>query len=292
MSSDTVFVTGATGFLGRRVVAALRGRGWGVVGVSRSAISGLREVGDYGDLVAPPGGAVLVHLAETRNIGAAEAAGEAHVIATTGALRRLLDQPWRHVVYASSAAVYGDRVVAPRRTDEKVEPDGIYGRAKLVCEDMILRKGGTVLRLANLFGTGMATNNVLGDVLNQIDHGHEPLTLRDLAPVRDFLWVDDAALAFVAAAERWPGGVLNVGSGRGTSVAALARAVLARVGTPERRLFASAPGGRASALVLDIADTERLLGWRPTTSLEAGLEILLRERSISPIPTTTDSRER
>ena len=48
------------------------------------------------------------------------------------------------------------------------------------------------MRLANVYGPGMAANNVMSDILGQVP-GDGPLVVRDIAPVRDYLWIEDAA---------------------------------------------------------------------------------------------------
>lgn len=284
MSSEaSIVVTGASGFLGRAVMRRLAAAGL-------PARAATRRDGGYAALAAPPG-AVLIHLAEPRDIGAAERAGAAHLAAVTDTLSRLLEKPWAHIVYASSAAVYGDASDAPHRSEEVPAPMGIYGRAKRACEEMALTAGGTVLRLANLYGPGMAVDNVLSDILKQVP-GKGPLRVRDLAPVRDFLWIDDAAEAFALAATVRAQGVLNVGSGDSVAVADLARLILGLAGEAERPLAETAPVGRDSALRLDIAETARILGWRPRTPLATGLEKLLRDAAIPPIPTPDPKRVR
>lgn len=92
-------------------------------------------------------------------------------------------------------------------------------------------------------------------------------------PIRELLYVDDAAEAIVRAAERvGDGQVLNVGTGVGTSIRDLAEAIRARVGgdaairwCPER------PDG-ALRKVLDVTRMKRLLDWEPPTALGEGLD--------------------
>jgi nucleoside-diphosphate-sugar epimerase len=164
------------------------------------------------------------------------------------------------VVYASSAAVYGDGVSRPRRTDEPVIPVNAYARAKAICEAEVLAAGGAVARLANLYGPGMAANNVISDILRQIP-GTGPLTVRDGAPVRDYLWVDDAAR-----------GIADLASTRAGEVARIA---LDLAGQSERQVVASAPTVTPSHLILDVSATVAMLGWRSKVSLEEGLKALL-----------------
>jgi nucleoside-diphosphate-sugar epimerase len=267
----TWVVTGAGGFLGRRVVSKLQDAGLRTLAASR-------RDGDYAALRPDGAGSVLLHLADMRDVGAAEAAGEAHVERTRTVARTLAGAGWHYALFASSAAVYGDLECRAHREDEAPAAGGTYARAKLAGEAEFLESDGGAIRLANLYGPGMAPNNVLSDILRQIP-GAEPLEVRDGAPVRDFLWVDDAADALVAMVRAEARAVLNAGTGIGTSVTALARRALALAGTPARAIRETAPAGKRSELVLDPAAMAARTGWRATTGLDAGLGQMLEQRT-------------
>ncbi len=272
-------ITGGSGFLGRAVVKLLSESGEPVTRVTRRALASEPGVTDlcvscYDALPARMEDATLIHAGEPAEIASAEAGGDAHIEAMRGLLDKLLARGFAHVVYVSSAAVYGDAVTIPRRPDEAIAPHGAYARAKAACEAEALAQGGAVARLSNLFGPGMARSTVVADVLAQIP-GHGPLRLRDEAPVRDYLWIEDAARALVACARRPFTDIVNIGTAIGTSAGALARLALGLAGESERPVVSTAPSGRASHLVLDIERTRAQLDWAPRTSLADGLARML-----------------
>lgn len=268
--SNPVVVTGAAGFVGQALLSVLRRSGVPVIGVTRSRRPQLTIVSDYAQTPAPEG-ATLVHLAQARD---ASAPCDSSQIAVC---RALVAMPWRHIIYASSAVVYGDGSGHLRQPDEPVSPASDYARLKLACEDIVGAAGGTSLRLANLYGPGMGTNTVVADILRQIP-GAEPLRLRDPAPVRDFLWIEDAARCVAAACALAPGGILNAGSGVGVAVGELARLALTLAGEAGRPVVGKDTAADASTLVLDIEETRALLRWSPQTDLRSGLSALLNER--------------
>ncbi|NJO53459.1 MAG: NAD(P)-dependent oxidoreductase [Bacteroidales bacterium] len=277
-----VYVTGAAGFLGRATVLALAASGFEVVAVTRAAAVfpvdvRHQSVRDYGE-IETGGDDVLIHLAETPLVAEAQARGDIHLSDTRAGMERLLSLGWGHVVYASSAVVYGDAVMRPRREVETVDPRDIYGRAKRACEVLILNTGGAVARFANLIGPGMAHGTVLSDILDQIATAG-PLRLRDVTPVRDFLDVRDAAEGIVAIVRRSASGIFNFGSGQGISIGDLADLVLTAAHERGRPVVATAPAGRTSHLVLDIGTSDRKLGWRPTVPLDRTIAALLRKTS-------------
>jgi len=278
-TSGRLVVTGASGFLGRHVVAELTRRGKPVIAVARTlvrdpATADWVQVSRYADTPAPPG-ATLIHLAEARDINAADANGAQHSEATIALVNLLIGKGYRRLVYISSAAVYEDCLTRPREPDEEATANGAYAQAKLGCEALVRNAGGVVLRLANLYGPGMAANNVMSDLLAQARSGEEPILLRDLTPVRDFLWVEDAAAGIVDAAEGTACGVFNLSTGQGTSIGQLAQTTLRLLGQPDRQVRGRSAPDRTSTLVLDFGATTTAFGWRPRTTLCAGLKRLL-----------------
>ncbi len=265
--SNPVVVTGASGFLGQALLNYLRREGVLVSGVTRHRQPGLTAVADYADTPVPEGG-VLVHLAQRRDPSAAFDHSEIALC------RALAAKPWRHIVYASSAIVYGDGEIHLRRPEESVSPASDYARMKLACEEVFSEVGGTSLRFANLYGLGMGKNTVIADILRQIP-GYGPLRLRDSTPVRDFLWIEDASRCLAAACQVMPGGIFNAGSGRSVAVDDMARLALALAGEDSRPVIAESTANRTSTLTLDISKTRSRLNWSPEIDLSTGLAPLL-----------------
>ncbi|MFN4310066.1 MAG: NAD-dependent epimerase/dehydratase family protein [Ferrovibrio sp.] len=266
-----VIVTGASGFLGSAIVRKLTTAGIECLGVSRKTVAGLNHVAEYSDT---PEGDVLIHLAETSDRAAAKALGDSVEVEARHTLDALLAKGYRKIVYASSAVLYGDRWLTPRKTSDPVEAQDIYTRIKLASEQVVLAHGGAVARLANLYGPGMATGNVLSHILGQLDHG-STITMQTLEPVRDFLWVEDAADALSRMAIREATGLFNVGSGIGTSIAELVDQVQT-VAATSQKVVAMHKLEQPSYLVLDVVATKQALDWKPETVLQEGLRKLLK----------------
>jgi len=274
----SIVVTGAQGFLGRHAVRRFRQHGKSVIPLTRSppTDASARRVARYQDYV-PPADAILVHLAEPAMVPAAECAA-AHVPAMVEQCLGLLAHPWRRVVYASSAVVYGDAITTPRRRDEPVTQAGAYATAKLQCEAAVLSVGGSVARFANLYGHGMNGATVIPEILAQLGRTG-PLTVRNAKVIRDFLCVEDAAAGLQALTEdRAPHGELfNFGSGNGHRIEQIARHALRLAKEAGRDVVSSDPAARETCLILDIAATTEALGWRPTADLEQWLADVVSE---------------
>jgi UDP-glucose 4-epimerase len=274
-----VVVTGASGFLGRSVVRRLSLTGGTIVPVSRRALPGILQVADYADA---PAGDVLIHLAEAAHRGAAERAGLTYEQETFAGLSALLKKPYGRIIYASSAVLYGDQVETPRHPHDEVSVSDTYTRVKRRAELAVLDSaGGIVARLSNLYGPGMSEQNVMSAILTQIP-GPGPVRVRDIGPVRDFLWADDAADALVRMADATRTGLFNVGSGIGRSVGDVASLALKVGGQPDRLVVSTQPGARRSHLVLDISETVSVWQWSPVTGMEDGINRLLNATRPAP----------
>lgn len=239
--------------------------------IARRAGAEWQQVQDYSQT---PLADVLIHLAEDGDRMRVNEAGSIYEAAAQNTFAWLLEKGYRRVVYASSAALYGDAVESPRKPSETVTPNDAYARAKLANEIQALAHGGTALRFSNLYGPGMSPANVVSAILRQIP-GEGEIRLWNGDPIRDFLWVDDAAAALVAAATSADTGLFNVGMGIGLSIRQLAGTALSLAGEGERTIVSENPSERPSTLVLDIGETTRRLGWKPITSTQEGMGHLI-----------------
>jgi UDP-glucose 4-epimerase len=270
--SMKVVVTGASGFLGRILVDVLRERGVVVAGVSRSRIPGLTHIESYGEA---PSGDVLVHLAEASDRAYAQVHAPYYEQEAISALNVLLEKRFSRVIYASSAAVYGDQCRSPRKIGDPVSASDAYTRLKLASEKLVLQQNGVVARISNLYGPRMAEKNVFSAIIKQLpDSG--PIRIRDSSPVRDFLWVGDAAQALADMVTGRACGCFNVGSGVGVSIHDLASEVLSVAGQVGRQVISYNPTSPFSSLVVDITGVESSFGWRPKVELRQGITALMK----------------
>ncbi len=265
-------VTGASGFLGRAVMRKLGHAGIEVVGVSRHASPGLIQVASYADA---PRGNVLIHLAEASDRHLAEVRGTSYEQAALETLESLLGKGYDRIVYTSSAALYGDESEALRHVGDPLYIVDTYTRLKHASEQAVLGKNGVIARLVNLYGPGMSEGNVLSTILKQVPLDG-PIRVRDVTPVRDFLWIEDAAEALVFMSLGKTAGIFNVGTGLGTSIFELVRIVLNAAGQTGRPVEYEYQKTKTSHLIVDIAPTVAHFGWRPTITLPEGVEILVK----------------
>lgn len=276
-----IVVTGAGGFVGGTLIGRIRERGFDCIPLSRSPVGadmmGGIHVADYGDY-KPAAGDMLVHLAQPRaiNEGGTDADEIAEKAVALG--QRVLRHDWEHALFISSAAVYGDGENYARRSDETIAPKSTYGRMKLACEQDFIAHEGTVARLSNVYGPGMAKNNVLSDILTALDRDG-PVVVRTDTPVRDYIWAEDAADGILSLLTAKAMGIFNLGTGQGTSVRELAKTAIQAAGQFDRAIVSSAPSAGLSCLFLDISRTTEATAWRPQVNIAQGIATL-RENNL------------
>ena len=191
------------------------------------------------------------------------------------------------VVYASSAAVYGDGGAARLAEDAPVRPISAYGADKLGSEQHA-RVAGIVhglptcgLRLFNVFGPGQDARSdysgVISIFMDRLRHGRELTVFGDGQQTRDFVAVADAVRALRQAMARTDrqAPVFNVCTGRAVSVLELADCLAGLMGTPLRLLRAAPRAGDIRHSVGDPTAAARSLDFRAELPLEEGLAIAL-----------------
>ena len=271
-----IVVTGASGFVGQAVVREFLARDVDVLGVCRREVHSDLPLISISDYLDTPVGDVLVHLAESRDFVAVQNKEEIFQQQALNTLKGLIEKGFGRIIYGSSSQVYGDKENYPRKPDELTSQKSVYAQTKLACEKLICETQGVSVRMANLYGPGMASNNVVSDILRQISEDN-PLQVRNDSPVRDFLWIEDAACGLVDVALASCAGIFNLGSGKGVSIGELTREILSIAGQPHRKIQILQPSTGVSSIILDISLTTKITGWLPKVALREGLTYLIRK---------------
>ena len=184
-------------------------------------------------------------------------------------------------VYASSGgAVYGEPRYLPMDEDHPVAPLSPYGLSKYVAEGYlkVLRDlPYTVLRYGNVYGPRQDPDGEAGVVAifaGRLLRGERPTIFGDGKQTRDFVYVGDVARANLLAMEKGEG-VLNIGSGRETSVLEVLETLEALTGRETEPVYAPPVEGEVRHICLGIGKARRVLGWRPTVQFSDGAARLL-----------------
>ena len=199
------------------------------------------------------------------------------------------------VVYASSAAVYGDHATLPLGEDAPTRPLSAYGADKLGCE-LHARVAGLVhgiptfgLRFFNVFGARQDAlspySGVISIFCERLSRGEAVDVFGDGLQTRDFVFVTDVVAALLAAsrAASPAAPVLNVCTGRETSVSELATVVAELCGTPLRTRRGPTRAGEIRRSLGSPARAREALGLERPVDLRAGLaEVVAWQRAGRP----------
>jgi dTDP-L-rhamnose 4-epimerase len=196
--------------------------------------------------------------------------------------------------------------VEPVPTDEAtpLTPTSVYAITKRDQEELCLCVGRAydiptvALRLFNVYGPGQALSNPYTGVAaifsSRLRNHQPPLVFEDGLQSRDFVHVSDIVHAFCLALTRTDVAdvSLNVGTGRATSVIAIARGLARALGVPlDPEILGRFREGDIRHCVADITRIQRLLGYVPRVRLEEGLaELAEWSRSQAPADRVAQAR--
>jgi CDP-glucose 4,6-dehydratase len=298
-------VTGAHGFVGSWLAKALLADGASVVAfdLGKPAISGLAlqgiepEVKDVsGDLRDPEalsnalvGVDTVFHLAAQTLVGDANTSPvptfETNVQGTWTLLEACRQGEVERMVFASSDKAYGPHEHLPYTEADALQPTFPYDVSKAAA-DLIVRSYWhtyefpvAVTRFANIYGGGdLNFTRLIPALVVAILEGHRPIIRSGGTPERDFLYVEDAAAAYIAIAKTLAGGqgageAFNAGWGKPNSVLQVVDLIREVAGSdiePDIR-GTGTPGGEIDRQYMASDKIREVTGWEPKVELREGL---------------------
>ena len=300
-----IIVTGGAGFIGSHLVKRLLNLGHEVVLIDNFS-SGNR------DNVPPGTDCMEIDLSETdfitklpngnydavchlaaQSAGALSAANPLYDLQTNAMSTLLLsrwciDQGISRFLYASSMVAYGNSDKSPISEDELCIPRSYYGVSKITSEHLLRLAGVdglnvTCFRMFSVYGPGQDLGNVkqgmVSIFLSYMLRGVEVPVTGSLERFRDFVYVEDVVDAWVSALDmpHTPKQSYNVGSGHGTSVRDLLSSLISALNLSSDYPICELEGNLSDqfGLYVDISNTMHDLGWKPQTSLDDGLRLMV-----------------
>lgn len=314
MTGTPCLVTGCAGFVGSHLTEALLAAGRRVVGVDNFFSGHERNMATFRH--APgfdfhhrsveepellpelkrrhPDLACVFHLAAVVSVPYSlehpEQTMAVNHVASLRLHRQARDLGLAGFVFAGSAAEYGDDPRLPLREEyatEQTRQLSPYGRAKyLVSSDVEASGFGVSLRCFNIYGPRQDPTSPYSGVISRFSDrvaaGLPPVVLGNGGQTRDFIHVDDVAIAYLAAGGLSPQlrtpapGIYNCGTGRATSILELARLVMKLAGTDDAPEFRPARPGDIRHSVADPTRLALASGFAAAIALQEGLQRLNR----------------
>ncbi|HYV08067.1 MAG TPA: NAD-dependent epimerase/dehydratase family protein [Thermoplasmata archaeon] len=301
MDGRRVLVTGGAGFIGSHVVERLSGRNLVTVidDLSTGSLQNLEDVPKpvrvkRSSILQPKvlGAAIkdheiVYHLAAKTSVPESvqkpQEYWRTNVEGTLNVLKAAVDAGARRVVFASSAAIYGNVEDTPTVETQKPAPASPYATTKMVgefaCEEIASLKGieTVVLRIFNVYGPRQPTTSSYASVIPTFCSAiaaNRPIEIHgDGQQTRDFLYIGDLAEALELAGDKGVAGeTFNVGSGIATSVADVATVLSEITNAPVRATRKEPRPGDVRHSQADIGKAAARLGFTPRTSLRDGME--------------------
>lgn len=302
----TVLVTGGSGFIGRAVVAELRGRGLPVLVIDRAPLPE-RLVHDpavqliQGELTEPTviTGALesvpadhpvsaIVHLAAITSVLGSVAQPAETFRQNVDLTQRLLETArtagiGRFVLASTNAVVgnVGEAVITEQLAPNPLTP---YGATKAAAEMLALGYAGSYglaacsLRFTNVYGPGMAAkDSFIPRMMRAAASGSTVQIYGSGEQRRDLVHVRDVARAVGLALDSGFAGRAIVGSGHSVSVLEMLDLVRSVSGRPVPADHIAAPEGEMPAVRVDLSGSAATIGYRPEIELREGLAEVWRD---------------
>jgi dTDP-glucose 4,6-dehydratase len=307
LGGKAVLVTGAGGFIGSHLTAALVAAGaqvralvhynsrgdWGHLDALEPGVRTAIDVilGDVRDRTlvrkSVEGCQYVFHLAALIGIPysyhAPQSYVETNILGTLNVLEACRDLGVERLLQTSTSEVYGTAQYTPIDERHPLHAQSPYAASKIGADQLAYSYyaafgvPAVIVRPFNTFGPRQSARAVIPTIITQALGGGE-IHLGSTRPVRDFLFVADNARGFMAAAEAEGvcGEVINLGTGRGVAIGQLAELIGQRLGRAlvirEDQQRQRPERSEVFELLCSAEKARQRLGWKPKFSLEEGLD--------------------
>jgi len=299
-----VLVTGGAGFIGSHLCQKLIKKGIQTVVLDNLSVGKKENIspdsefvkGDIQDLdlVKKVVGGVeaVYHLAANVTIrGSVDKFYEdaqTNIMGTLNLLRACKGSPVKKFIFSSSMAVYADSPdPTPISENWAKEPISPYGIAKLASERYVLVAGKqmgispTVLRFFNIYGPNQTYTPYVGVItifINRLLANQSLSIFGDGEQKRDFVYVGDIAEAASRVLESEAAGqIMNVGTGKPTSVNQIANLLIKKIRPEVKPDYQEAHPGELRYSIADPSLLEKITSFKPQTRLEDKIDEVIEE---------------
>lgn len=294
-----IAVTGGAGFIGSNIVDRLIGLGHDVYVVDNLSAGDRRNVNagagftltdilnkealekEFSNFMPE---VCIHHAAQTsvpQSVQDPNRDADINIIGTLNVLNAVRACKARKIIFASSAAVYGEPQYLPIDERHPIDPISCYGISKYASECYIRafsRMYGikyTILRYSNVYGIRQipgGESGVISIFMNSVINGGKPVIFGDGTQTRDFVYVKDVVETNIAALEGGDSEILNIGGGKATTISKLVGYLEQVIGKP---IMPQNVPSRPADILHSYMDSKRArtaLGWDARYSLIDGLE--------------------
>ena len=189
----------------------------------------------------------------------------------------------KKVIFASTAAVYGNNSVSPKNESMDPSPQNPYAKTKLSCENDCLNYNSiydlptTSLRYFNVYGPKQDPTSQYASVIpafiSLLNDGRAPVVHGDGDQTRDFVYVSDVVQANLKAAlsDKADGKILNIATGEHTTLNTLVSLIIKQMGVDINPKYTASRIGDIRHSLADISMAKKLIDYYPKYSISQGL---------------------
>ena len=277
-----ILVTGGAGFIGSNLIDAL-GKRYEVK--NYDLIHGYDVCDAEMLLKCTRGVDAIVHLAALTKVAECELKQketlETNLLGTVNVLEAARKCDIGNVVFASSAAVYGKQKQFPIAEDACLMPLSAYALSKFTAEEIMQLYGKSFgikaagFRIFNAYGPGQDANSpyaaAIPIFIEKALKGQDIAIYGDGKQTRDFIYIRDIASAIEDALNKNPNQIVNLASGKETSILGLAETIKDLTNSKSKIIFRAPRAGDIGKSVADITKLKDL-GSAPQYDLKRGLK--------------------
>lgn len=286
IQKKNVLLTGGTSFIGRNLIEFLK-RDFSIINLSKSKIiEGLQNVNldlTTTDLSVLDNFNIdyVVHLAAfsspARSTDEKETLDLNH-LATKNLLTYFSKRPIKKFIFMSSVAVYEDSEDLLSEESSLQKSPQIYSKSKILAEKDCIQKMKEgmpiiIFRLSNAYGPEQQWKKeekptLIPQLITQA-LSNKKIEIFNGKPIRDYIYISDVCQAIINSIDSDFNGILNLGTGKGSSAEEVAKIISNLTNSEYLDLNKEVSGPKK--LVLDISKTSSILSWKPKVTLEEGL---------------------
>lgn len=293
---DKMFITGASGFIGKNVIEYFS-KDYEIIAYSRNQVDFINCKWIQGDILdqnklieSMQGCKIVLHLAAITayndiNLDPTSTFRN-YIIGTINVLEAMKKTNADIFIYPSSGKVYGSSNKLPYSESDPPHPTNTMGKAKLEVENIINLYSNImnnnckfiIFRIFNAYGYGQSSKFLIPKIINNLNSSK--LKLGNTNIKRDYIYIDDILSAIKLVLLKAPAGcsIYNLGSGTPISIMEIIKTI-SNISGQYINVVLDASQTRSDESDVEFADITKLssIGWCPQKNLTSGLsEVLLK----------------
>lgn len=281
LDKKNILVTGADGFIGKRLVEKLEKIGCKV-------FTHTKKDGDIADCEFGYDSIDhVIHLAALTFVPASwENSKEFYRVNVMGTqnILEFCRKSGSSLTFFSTY-VYGKPKSLPVKENHPVDPNTPYNHSKVMSESLCdfynkaFNIDITVLRPFNIYGKGQSDNFLVPAIIRQVvDNSIDTISVMDLTPKRDYIYIDDLIEAVIATINQKGYNIYNLGSGYSLSVKEVID-IIQRIAKTDKPYISKnyQRKGEVNDVIADISKITSQTNWKPMYTFENGIEIMLKD---------------